>query len=259
MAAKKSKQNPYRWSNGTWHSRPERTRNIPVTKAPPGTYDIGLDMQRRAARRGLGDVLEDVGRQGTRSYSDWGLEGEDIERQRAEFLEDLKVRRGEVEQSYGRTLSDLLSQEQGVQRSYQRLGGAQRQNFQARGLQEGGAGEQAKAKRAFNEQLDIAPINVARTRAAENRQASLDDLLRQETRTSGEEGSINRALGQSNLGYQRGVEDRTVTGRRAEREYNRFVGDIGQTKMQQYLEGGGSPNIRVTRRRYRQLKKQGVI
>ena len=33
-----------------------------------------------------------------------------------------------------------------------------------------------------------------------------------------------------------------MTGRRAEREYNRFLGDIGQTKMQQYLEGGGSPS-----------------
>ena len=99
MAAKKSKANPYLWSNGTWHSRPEgkkyrqatTTRKITLTRAPAGSYDPGLDAQERAAKRGLDQLIEDAQRTGRYETGDLELGEEDLKRQQRELDEDYRT------------------------------------------------------------------------------------------------------------------------------------------------------------------------
>lgn len=283
MAAKKSKENPYKWSNGTYHSRPEGKehrddepakpkspiRKVTLDKAPPGTYDIGLDRQEGALRRGLGDLLAQLdpktGTQSTRLSSDLLLGMQDIARQRGQYQEDYGTETGGVERGYQQTLDDLLTQEQGVQREYGLLGNQQSQAFRAAGL-EGGAGAQAAAKRTANQALDVAPITTARTRATEQRGLSLDDLLRQYNRAMDPtSGSFALQGGQLGLNYKRSSEDNANTLAIGRREANRQIQELATNRMQEYLSGGGKRQLTFNlqkpkqKAQYLKYRKLGVF
>jgi hypothetical protein len=245
-------------------AKKKNVKKATIKKAPPGTYDPALDYQQRAAQRGLRDLIGaegDYTRRGQYALEDLTIGGEDIARQRREMGEDYGVNVADVEQGYRRTMEDLLSQEQGVIRDYQRLGNRQAQNFRASGLA-GGAVQQAQQKRATNQAIDIAPINVSRTRAGENRQASLDDLLRQYTR-GGE--TLDRGVGELGRGYARETTDLDILGRRAQRETGIQSRELGQTRMQQYLQGGGQRQVKFNlnkpkqKAKYQRFRKLGVI
>ena len=233
MAAKKSKENPYLWSNGTWHSRPQgkqyrepakKTKTVTLTKAPAGSYDPALDAQERAAKRGFEDLLEDAERTGKRETTDWTLGRGDLARQKVELDEDIGVAREGVERSYKQTIDDML-------RNYGQLGRQQGERQRAAGLlYGGGAAEQATQKRAANQAIE-------KSRTDEARQVSLDDLLRQQQRGVA---TADRAGGELNLGYQRAQEDRNLFQiPRARREFEAFKQDLGESRMAQYLQGGG--------------------
>lgn len=229
---------------------------VTLKKAPPGTYDIGLDASERAAGRGYANLLSDLKLGKRRNVTDYGIGQSEVARQRTELGQDLTTARADVERQYGQTLQDLLSQQQGVERGYQQLGNRQRQSFQAAGLADGGAGQQAQAKRATNQAIDIAPITVARTRATEGRQLSLDDLLRQQTR-GGQ--ALDRALGQTSLNYQRGATDAARQQKQQHTELVEYRKDVGKAKMQQFLEQGNLRTAKVPRKQAKKWKRQGVI
>lgn len=240
-------------------------KTVRIKSAPPGSYDIGLDFQEQAARRGLQDL---IGPQGditwgkTYAESDRGTALADLARQRTELSQDYETGKANVETGYQRTLADLLTQQQGIERGYQILGNRQAQTARAAGVAYGGAREQAAQKRAANQAIDIAPITVARTRAGEDRQNSLDSLLREYTR-GGE--SIDRGQGQLETDYTRNLRSLDLQGNRAQREMTALTGDLAKTRMQQYLEGGGVRTRKFNlakpkqRKQYRRLKRQGVI
>lgn len=235
-------------------------KTITLKKAPPGYYDIGLDAQERAARRGLRQLTEDiapkVGTQNVRARRDLILSGIETGRQRRELNEDVTTERAGVERSYGQTMADLLRSEQEVQRGYQRLGTQQSQAIQAAGLAEGGAGLQAAGKRAANQAWDIAPINVNRQRTTQQRQLSLDDLLRQQQR--GQQG-LTRQAGATGLAYNREAQDRSTQLKRAREEMGAFASDLTKTRMQSYLEAGGRRQRKVPIKTYRKWKRRGII
>lgn len=216
---------------------------VKLKKAPPGTYDPSLDMSRRAARRGLRDLLTDLNTQGTYSSSDRLLALGDINRSRTELGEDYKTARE-------RTLEDVGLQRQGVERNYGRLANSQRQSFNAAGLSAGGAVQQAAEKRAANRLLEDTAIDTAEHR-------TLDDLLRQNTRAGT---SLNRAVDQVNIPYGRGVTERETAARRGRREFTEYKSDLAETAMRQATESGSlKPEMRVRRKTARKWRRMGVI
>lgn len=260
-----------------WHGKgKDRWRYVRLKKPPPGTYDIGLDQSLRASRRGLSDLIGDIapvalserqkllgkktkrpaGTQALRSYFDWKTATGENARQRNYLAQDYGIGKEAIGRDYGRTIEDLQSQEDTLTRNYGQLANSQRQNFQAAGLADGGAAAQAAAKRASNFAFEMKPINVTRTRALEDRNTSLSDLLRQNQRSTMD---LNNQLGQISLTYGRGVEDNATQLSRARREANQYARDIAQTKMNQYTQGGGRTRRRVGVKQYRKLRRQGAI
>lgn len=253
---------------GPWRGRGKnRRRWVTIKKPPVGTYDLSLDQSLRASQRGLGDLIRDIrayvpgskkpaGTQSLRALEDVMLSREDIGRQRGYVGEDYTTGVGNVRRDYARTMEDLLSQQNTLERNYQQLAGQQRQNFQAAGLAEGGAGEQARLKRAANQAIEMQPITTARTRALQDRDTSLSDLLRQQQRSTKQ---LDSTLGEVNLSYGRGVQDRATQLARARREARAFKADVAQTRMQQYTQGGGRTRRKVGPKLYRRFKRAGVI
>jgi hypothetical protein len=212
-------------------------RTVTLSRPPAGTYDVQLDADERAAKRGYGNTLEDVLRSRERGATDFGLGQADIQRQQ-----------GEVNRQYGESLSDLIrSRTQGQQdygtniqtiaRNFSRLGNNQAQQGRRAGL---GSGFQAQAqrKRAANEQIERAPVDLgfqrflegsklAETRLGEAKQRGLDE--------------VSRSGGQLNLGYERGEEDLGVTERRAGTEFQNYLQDVSAARQAQY--GGPLPKV----------------
>lgn len=216
---------------------------VKLKRALPGTYDKALDQQQRAAKRGLGQLIRDTRRAGTYATSDYTTALGDITRQRGELGEDYRT-------SVDRTNEDVGLQRAGVERNYTRLANAQRQNFQAAGLAEGGAAAQAAAKRTANRAIEDAAITTAEHR-------TLDDLLRANTR-GGQ--ALDRGVGQLGRDYQRGVTQREqVTIPRAKNEFEAFKTDLAETRMQQMVEGGVNPSQRVRRKTARKWRRRGLI
>lgn len=229
---------PYLWSNKTWHERPEgkqyrttapKYKTSTISRAPAGSYDPGFDAQERAAGRGLGDLLDDVEREGMESTTDYTLSGIDFDRQQAELNEDYGEATSDVERDYKVTIDDML-------RNYRNLATGQAGQQRAAGLYGGGAAQQAAEKRAGNQAIE-------QERADYSRGESLDDLLRQHTR--GTEG-IQRGEGALALQYERGRNVReAITVPRAQREFGALKQDLGESRMAQFLQGGGSTTVRT--------------
>jgi hypothetical protein len=239
----------------------EQQANTRVLKPPPGTYDVGLDQQERASQRGLTDLIQDVAQGKERLSTDLGLGLTDIGTQRNRLGEDYTTGVGQVEQSYGRSLADLLTaRKQGgedynanvgnLQRSYDRLGVQQGETARKAGaLSTGGAFAQADRKRAENQALDRAPIDTAfqrfneasalsESRLGEDKQTSLNDLLRGFTRGNQD---LDTGTGQLGLNYNRSFEDLTGQQTRAEREAAAFGLDTAEARQAQY----GGPVVTV--------------
>lgn len=251
-----------------WHGKGKnRWRRITLRRAPAGSYDLGLDQAEAASRRGLRDLVGDInpyvpgskrpaGTESLRAIEDVNLARTENARQRGYLDQDYGLGVKDVERGYGRTMQDLLGQRQTLDRNYAQLANQQRQNFEASGLADGGAALQAAQKRTANKAFELAPIQIAETRTGEDRSTSLSDLLRQQQRGTTQ---LNSSLGEVNLTYGRGVQDRTTQLVRARREANQYRRDLNQTRMQQYLQGGGKRKMKVGVKRYRKLRKQGAV
>lgn len=250
-----------------WHGKGKnRWKWVTLKKPPPGSYDIGLDQQVGASRRGLKDLVADIaptgskkipaGTEALRSFVDTTLARQENARQTGYLGQDYLTGVGRENLGYQQTLQDLAAQTDTLKRNYAQLGNTQRQNFQAAGLAEGGAVAQAAAKRAVNQAVEQKPIDIATQRAGVTHQQSLDDMLRQQQRGAAD---LKSQLGQVNLTYGRGVQDRATQLTRARREANQFGRDVAAVKMQQYTSGGGRTRRKVGIKDYRKLRKQRAI
>lgn len=284
MATKRGKHPNQRSGSGTardkkspWHGKGKgRWRRVTLRKPPPGTYDIGLDQSLRASQRGLSDLIGDIapidlterqkllgkkskapaGTMALRDYFDFKLAGGENARQRGYLNRDYTTGVGRENLGFQQSMEDLLAQRQTLQRNYGQLANQQRQGFQAAGLAEGGASAQAAAKRAANLAVETKPIDVAQQRTGIAHQQSLEDMLTQQQRGTAD---LNSQLGQVNLTYGRGVQDRASQLERARREARKYGEDIAQTKITQYTQGGGRTSRRVGVKKYRKWRKLGVV
>src|SRR4051794_14570350 len=127
-------------------------RTVTLDRPPPGSYDPDLDAQERAANRGYGNTIEDVGRARERSATDFGLATGDTQRQYGENLSDLIKQRTEGTADYHTNL-------QSIARNFSQLGNVQAQRGRQAGLG-GGFAAQAQRKRAANEALTRAPVDL---------------------------------------------------------------------------------------------------
>ena len=112
---------------------------LTADQLPPGSYDVGLDAQLAAARRGLGYTEADYARDNTRS-------SDDLQRGLAQLLGD-KTR-----------ATDVLN------RSFGNLRVGQYQAARAAGVARGGALAQALEKRTANQAFEQAPIDESYNR-----------------------------------------------------------------------------------------------
>lgn len=171
---------------------------VAPTSPPTGTYDPVLDANERAAGRGLKDLVMDTETARTRSASDLGLG------------------LGEIDRQAGYAREDFARSEADVRRTSALTGQVQAGQQRAQGIRGGGV-LAAALVRAGNQQRAIDPINVGRTRLAENVTQQKDAL---------------------NLGYTRQGEDFTTQLERAGRENTEFGLDTTAQRFFQATQSG---------------------
>lgn len=161
MASKKTPALPYNdWPGGGWHSIPyaqqlERLRTAaghpPELPPPPrGTYDSALDYNADAANRGLLYTQNDAQTAYEQGQQNYGLN------------------LGDLTQGRDRTLADILAQKNDVTRGYGILGHQQAQGAAQRGITSAGLLGKGDTIRAANQAHDLAPLDLAATRANED-------------------------------------------------------------------------------------------
>jgi hypothetical protein len=158
VAASKSKAYPYKWADGSWHSKPQATTNPPkgverpsaLPPPPVGTYDPSIDYNAGASQRGYDQFAGDAQtgfEQGQQDYG-FGL--------------------GDLTTSRDRRIADLAAQKADVQRQFGILGHQQADHAAQQGITSEGLLGRSAAIRAANEAHDVAPIDLATTRAGED-------------------------------------------------------------------------------------------
>lgn len=271
MAAK------YDWGDGKGKihsiSKADHDKNVAAQRAaktrvaapPAGSYDPNLDAQKRAETRGYENTLDDLDQAGEYAGIDLGIAKDSAGISKTRNLEDYTSAKSGVERSSGRSLTDLLTNRtrggedyktslSNLQRTYDRLGTAQGEQARKAGAEAtGGAFAQAARKRAANQALDKSPIDLAynrfmadsgtaETRLGEDKQTSLDDLLRGYTRGDQD---VDRDLAATTLGFTRQTRDYETTRQRAGDEHDAFGQDIDTAKQYQWggeaFTGAGTP------------------
>jgi hypothetical protein len=235
---------------------------------PPGYYDPALDAQGRASDRGLAQMLQDLGKQGTRAEdqytidkgqinqgADWSLADllRGSQREGADFTQST----GRLNQDHGTNLADIL-------RNYQRLGTSQAGAATAAGVGSGGTFAAAKAARDANQGLDQTAENTqfgramtdattAHTRFGEDNTTSVD-------RTNV---SRNQQLGDAGRLYGYGVVDRGDAAQRGSTENTFFNQDLGASKLYQAGQQGyvapGTPLPNYENYSISKKKKTGTV
>jgi hypothetical protein len=200
-------------------------RTVTLDRPPPGSYDPDLDAQERAAQRGYGNTIEDVGRARERAATDFGLNVGDTQRQYGENLSDLIKQRTEGTQDYNTNL-------QTIARNFSQLGNVQAQRGRQAGLA-GGFALQAERKRATNQAIERAPVDLGFRRFIEG-----SNLAEQRLGAA-----RDRSVGQLGLGYGRGSEDLGTTQTRAGTELNAYLQDLSAARQAQY--GGPLPTVKM--------------
>jgi hypothetical protein len=266
MAAKKSDKYPYKWPDGTWHSvkwedtKRGQAESRPIDP-PTGSYDPNLDVQGRAEGRAYENTLDDTGTNLRRAGEDLAVQTERYGIDKGRVGEDYDTSKAAIERSTGRSLTDLIqartrgTEDYGtslsnLQRQYTRLGNQQGEVSRKMGAEAtGGVYAQAARKRAENQALDKAPIDLAYNRfiqdsqtsegrLGEDKQTSLADLLRGRDRSVAD---LDWQQGANTLGYSRTTSDINTAATRAGDEHSAFQQDIATAKQLQY----GGPGVTV--------------
>jgi hypothetical protein len=253
-------------------AKPKKPKGTP--NPPPGSYDPNLDSELGRSKRGLEDLLSDIG----------GGTGSDplgIQRVRAQDDLGTALRRrsagqctrglrlhdtatGNVETGYSAT-SPICSRRASRARrttaptsrassATTRISGSRRRARSARRrVALGGAAEQARQKRAANEAIDRAPIDTAYSR-----------FIDQSNLTQGRLGEDRSATSMSCSAAKRGDQDLTTQGekmglafqrqdtdwatqvQRGKREAGAFAGDILNAKVAQFVANNPDANLPYT-------------
>lgn len=191
------------------------------TRPPTGTYDPVLDQQERASQRGLGDLVADTNTNRTRAASDYGIGLGELARQ-------VGYQRSDLNLGMGRATADHGTAIQGIQRDFRNLGTAQAQTAAAAGVSRGGTALAAAIKRAENEQLARAPVDLALGRYTEDFGTNMTRL--------GENEQFQR--GQLGLQFQRYGEDLDKGLERGRREATQFGLDTSESRFHQARQSG---------------------
>jgi hypothetical protein len=249
MAQKKSKQYPYRWSDGSYHSIPESQRKANTASRtpwapPPGTYDPSLDFQDRAAQTGYDQNIEDIKTGRSREGSQYGIDVEELGRQK-----------GYAQQDFGTRLSDLLKQRQygqqdyqtntdAINRNYQRLQGTQNAAARQAGQFGGGVAAASAAKRKENQGLEQKQLDTGFNRFMEGSKTAEVALNTERTRAlggPGDAGSFQRQLDALNLGHLYTGQDYTTQEERLGTGLQDYLQASAATKQAQYKQATGQP------------------
>jgi hypothetical protein len=191
----------------------------PVFRPPAGSYDVTLDAQERAAQRGYDNTVDDTRLQRARSSDDFTIASGENQRQYGESLADLLKARTQSQQDYGTNL-------QTIARNFSQLGNVQAQRGRQAGLA-GGFAAQAQRKRATNEAITRAPVDLGFQRFIEGSKLAESRLGL----------ARDRGQGQLGLSYDRGSEDLETNLARAGVENQQFGVDIAAARQQQYAQG----------------------
>lgn len=207
---------------------------------PSGSYDPSLDASRNAAARGLFDTTQDTTLAGARAGEDYGFGQADINTGYDRGIQDIGTQRTQTNEDYNRNTSLLT-------RSFGILGNQQAEQARKYGVTSGGIALLSAAKRAANQGIQQDALNTSHDRTL----AGLDTA---QTRL-GEDKTTS--LGRLDVGYNRGVTDRSTALSRAGREDAFFGLDTeGQKAFQagqagysapQRGEAGGMPANQFTR------------
>lgn len=280
MAAKKSKENPHQWADGSWHSIPQAQhashldvnaqKRAALAVPPPGTYDPGLDASERATNRGLGDLIADIGADTgvnrVRGTTDWLGQTAQLNQQGLRNEADYATGVNRTEQASGRSLADLLTQRQQggedyqanvgtLQRNYATMGNNQNQAARAAGAMTGsGAQLQGARKREANQAIERAPLDtayqrfqsgsqLAEQRLGEDKANTLADLLEGIGRSRQD---LSTAGQQLDLGYGRQNTDWDTQLTRAGREAGQFGIDTAAARSAQATQMGWKPGTLTT-------------
>jgi hypothetical protein len=191
---------------------------------PPGQYDPALDAQGRAGDRGLAQLLQDLGKAGTRAESQYTIDKGQINQGADWSLADLLTGHNREGEDYGNSTRDLNT-------SYQRLGQSQAGHAVQAGVQGGGTFAAALAARTTNQQHDQSGLDLAHTRSGED----------YNTQTGRVNTSRRQQLDDAARLYGYGVVDRADTGQRATNENTFFGQDLGDQKLYQATQAGWMP------------------
>lgn len=225
-------------------TKPPTFTATPTTVTPPaGFYDPALDAQQRAGDRGLAQMLQDLGKAGTRADDQLRVDKGQINQGADWSLADLltgKNREGEdYSTATGRAGEDHSTNLATIGRNYQRLGSSQAGSAVQAGVGSGGTFAAAKAARDTNQGLETTAENTGFNR-------STADMLTQHNR-SGEDYTTQKGrvettrgqqLGDADRLYGYGVVDRADTGQRATDENTFFGQDTGAQKLYQAGQQG---------------------
>lgn len=230
-----------------------------VVTPPPGSFDPGMEYERGQSQRGLEDLrfdtaradrlgardleiaLERLGLSRTRNRQDIGRSYSrgvfDTRTDLSRGLEDIGVRRAGVETNFTRDLQDLaLADQRGaedrdraiasLQRKYTVMAESQAEAAASAGVTRGGFVQQSANKRAANQSIEQAPIDISRARQAA-------DIVTRRGRLSADHSTdvaaLDRATGRltsdSGLALSRLGQDRHRSLRRTNQDYTQQVAD----------------------------------
>lgn len=193
----------------------------PTVMPPAGMYDPALDAQGRAGDRGLGYLLQDLGKAGTRADDQHTIDRGQINQGADWSLADLLTGHNREGEDYGRATADLGQ-------SYQRLGASQAGAAIQAGVAEGGTFAAAKKARDVNQGHDQSGLDLGHARAGEDYNTQTDRVTK----------TRDQQLGDVDRLYGYGTVDRADTGQRAQDENTFFGQDTGAQKLYQAGQAG---------------------
>ncbi|WCB94490.1 hypothetical protein DSM104299_03227 [Baekduia alba] len=203
-------------------TKPPTFTATPTTVTPPaGYYDPALDAQGRASGRGLDQLLQDLGKAGTRADDQLRIDKGQITQGRDWSLADLLTGKNREGEDYSTATNDLST-------SFKRLASSQAGNALQAGVGEGGTFAAAKAARDTNQAHDQSGLDTQHTRFGED----------YSTQTGRVKTSSQQQLDDADRLYGYGVVDRADTGQRATNENTFFGQDLGAQKQYQAGQQG---------------------
>lgn len=243
--------------------------------APPEmSFDPAIEAERRAGRRGLHDIQQDIRIEGRRDKQDLSQALRDIRTKRKRGFQDLSTDYARGQQKLGfqqhdanlraqRAREDFGTQLANLTRQFSVLGRRQAQAANAAGTLEGGTLAAAAQARQGNFEIGKQQIDVARARTEQDLASALarigiarhqlrQDTGRERTRLTADTHRDQRLSVQD---FRRGKKDRYLKGQRAVREQK--ISDLDLLKQEIYQARQNRPGAFTKYGKKKGNKKDG--